>query len=607
MLSGPGWGVLRCAAGTGFPTVVTNELTQSAGIFQIVVDPSFAFLFSPTPGNYSYYPGYSPASGTLTSPMLYQYQTWIGSSVKHVRNTGSPSYFPAQVGDTTKTPFALPYPPQRTIANYVQYAYIPPPFSTAASGAGGVDEIFTEIQGLNMVGVAGGSTGASNSPACSDPRIPSIPNPVAAALVSVVAGPMAIPNLPSNLRSLGMVQQVTAGSSSDFQAQSFFDMFVQVTLPGISGTGSQIFPGGANAEATLYNDASSPLIVENLVISNLPPTVAYNHTPGSTAVPIKFVTSNPPYWTAGEVLGYLTLAGHGVFSNATTVSVCDRVTGPGGLLDVTLGPVGSPLPGAPVPWLLTTNLFPSPDPSGDTSTYNSSVNTFVDPSTGLTNILDDTASFTTASGTYFVRDLSLYNVIYSSFLQPPLPNNPSYFTTTYSDLNLQLSSTNIYGTSDFFTVGGQTSEPLTLLITNNGTISSTTVYATALEQVDVDLGGVILRVNNSLGQHTIKPDPRGYRVSSYFDLSLQLSDDGGGTWASAAHTMRVQSIMPPAAPNSIFASKSGTNIVLQWQGSQFTLQSTTNLLVPFTDIGESSIAQYTLPMTGKAGFFRLRQ
>ena len=338
LLFGPGWGVQRCAAGTGFPTSPTNEMTISAAAFQIVVDPSFAFLFAPLPTYSTYYPGYSPASGVLTSPMLLQVQTlsptWIGTSASHVRDTNnSLTYFPAAVGDPTKPPF----PPSGTITNYGQYALIPPPFDTAPSGPPGVgvDEIFTEILDLNLIGQTSGSTGVSNGPTCIDPRMPPEP-PVG--IVSVVAGPMHIPNLPPNLRSIGIVQQITPGSPTDpdFPAQSFFDVFVRVTLPQIlPGNGSANFPIGG---AVLYNDASEPLIVENLSVSNLPPTVVYTHSAQSTAVPVKFLTSNPPYWAAGEVLGYLTLAGHGVFSNATTVTVCDRVTGPGGLLDQTLGP-----------------------------------------------------------------------------------------------------------------------------------------------------------------------------------------------------------------------------------------------------------------------------
>lgn len=605
ILSGPGWGVQRCAAaGTGFPVASTNEPTQSAGVFKIVVDPSFASLFSPTPGYNSYYPGYSPASGVLTSPMLYQYQTWIGSSKKHVRNTNSPTYFPAQVGTNLYYPNISSY-----VTNYAQYAFIPPPFDTAQSGPGGVDEVFTEIQDLNMVGQAGGSTGVSNSACAADPRIPSIPNPTAAALVSVMAGPVAIPNLPSNLRSFGIVQQVTAGSSSDFQAQSFFDMFVRVTLPGITGTGSTNFPGGVNAQATLYNDASSPLIVENLAISNLPPTVAYNHSPGSTAVPIKFLTSNPPYWTAGEVLGYLTLAGHGVFSNAVTVSVCDRVTGPGGLLDLTLGTNGAPLPGAPVPWLRTDNSFPTPN-----SSYNSSVNTYVDPASGITNVQDDAVSFTTGSGTYSLRDFSLGSL--NGSITPPLLNNASTYSATSVPLSLMVSNFDLYGDSDFHPSFGDS--PVTMLITNGGPSGSTTRYATELQSMDYYLdNGLRLRespTRPSLGKHTIQPDPRGFRVSSIYDVNLQLSDNDGATWADASRPLRVEASMPPAAPNSIYVTQTGTNAVLQWQGN-FALQSTEDLQLPFTDVNVGGVVggkpvttgPYTNGMSGRAKFFRLRQ
>ncbi|MGB8370162.1 MAG: hypothetical protein WCF71_12805 [Verrucomicrobiia bacterium] len=602
VLLGPGWGVPRCAAGVGFPTAVTNEVTMSAAVFQLVIDPGFTNLFYPVSSS-TFYPGYSPASGVLTSPMLFQYPTWIGTSVSHVRNTSSPGYFPATVGDST----ASPNPPAATIANYAQFALIPPPFSTAPSGPAGVgvDEIFTEIEDLDMIGISSGSTGLSNS-VCTDPRMPPEP-PVG--MVVVAAGPLAIPGLPQNLRSIGIVQQITpgGGATSDFPAQSFYDVFVEVTLPQLPLNGSMNFPSGG---AVLYNDASDPLIVQNLSISNLPPTVAYTHSAQSTAVPVKFLTSNPPYWTAGDVLGYLTLAGHGVFSNATTVTVCDRVTDPGGLLDVTLGPVGSPLPGAPIPWLRPTNLFPMPDTSGGIySTYNSSVNTFVDPSTGLTNILDDTVSFTTASGTYFVRDLSLpfTGIAGNPWIQPPQPNNPSSLSVEDNFVTIALSSTNYYGTSDYYSVS--TSATSTLLITNTGTSGNTTSYATELEQTDFPITGyIVIRVNTSPGQYTIKPDPRGYRVSSYFDLNLQLTDDGGETWADASHTLRVQPIMPPAAPNSIFVTGSTkTNVTLNWQNS-FTLQSAPTVTGPYTDLTPSAVSgPFPVTISSSQQYFRLRQ
>jgi hypothetical protein len=592
VLLGPGWGVQRCVAGTGFPTAVTNEVTMSAAVFQIVVDPAFTNLFYPV-GSSTYYPGYSPASGVLTSPMLFQYPTWIGTSVSHIRNTNSPGYFPATVGDST----ASPNPPAATIANYAQFALIPPPFSTAPSGPAGVgvDETFTEIEDLDMIGISSGSTGLSNS-VCTDPRMPPEP-PVG--MVVVAAGPLAIPGLPQNLRSIGIVQQITpgGGAASDFPAQSFYDMFVEVTLPTVPGNGSINFP---MSEAVLYNDASDPLIVQNLSISNLPPTVAYTHSAQSTAVPIKFLTSNPPYWTAGDVLGYLTLAGHGVFSNATTVTVCDRVTGSGGLLDVTLGPVGSPLPGAPLPWLRQTNSFPTPG-----SSYNSFENTFVDPSTGNTNVLDDTISFTVGTQPIYIRDLSLGSLGNSTAL--PAAGNSQTYTSSSATASFQISPDGV-NFSPAALSGSSTIE----VYNTNGVSGNTTTYSMQMTQLTASgaAGSYFLRVSptlSTLGQHTVAPDPRGYRVSSFFDVFTELSPDNV-TWYPANRSIRVQASMPPAAPNSIFViGLSKTNVVLNWQNS-FTLQSTPGLLVPFTDVaGPVTTGPYTNVTSGSTMFFRLRQ
>jgi hypothetical protein len=64
--------------------------------------------------------------------------------------------------------------------------------------------------------------------------------------------------------------------------------------------------------------------------------------------------------------------------------------------------------------------------------------------------------------------------------------------------------------------------------------------------------------------------------------------------------------MPPAVPGSIFASPVGTNVVVQWQNN-FTLQSTTDLGLPFTDVkGPVTSGSYTNPVTGGVKYFRLR-
>ena len=200
-----------------------------------------------------------------------------------------------------------------------------------------------------------------------------------------------------------MVQQITNGAPSDFPAQSFFDIFVEVTMPRVPGTVANTdFPA---AGAVLYNDASDPLFIENLSLTNLPPEATYIHG-NTTAVPIRFRDSNPPYWAAGDVLGYLTLAGHGVFTNMVTAQLpCAAATATGGLLDQTLGPVGSPIPMPPIPWLRPTNTFPTPGTG-----YGSMVNRPVD-STGLPTFLDDTVSFAVPTWAWFISAMSASAVL----------------------------------------------------------------------------------------------------------------------------------------------------------------------------------------------------
>jgi hypothetical protein len=599
LLLGPGGGVQRCAAGTGFPTSAGDESTFSIGVFQLNVDPAFAYLFAPAPTYSIYYAGFSASSGILTGPFMFDGNTVIGVSAKHVRPATS---FPIAAG--TAAGYSPASPTYANINGYGDYALIPPPFASAPSG---VDEIFTEIEQLNLTGYF---VNTNVSAGCSDPRVPTITSATMGQLVSVVAGPIEIPGLPDNLRCIGMVQQITNGATDDFSAQSFFDIFVQVTLPGMPGTASYTdFPlVGGVPEAVLYNDASDPLLIENLDVSNLPPTVTYVHG-HTTAEPVKFLTSNPPYWSADEVLGYLTLAGHGVFTNVTTSKApCAAAIAPGGLLDLTLGPMGSPLPSPPVPWLRPANTFPSSN-----SSYSSVVNTTVDSTTGATNVLDDTVSFSPVAGnSYTLSDLSLGSL--SNAIAPPsLGNNTSYAADSVP-LTFQASSSAF---SDSKLHSGSASSSVTMVITNNGASGSTTLYATALQQgywvLTVRKSGVeglLLQLNPtnaSLGQHTIAPDPRGYRVSSYFDVFLQLSDDGGNTWANANRSIRLYASMPPAAPSSLYFNQVGNNVVLQWQNA-FPLQSATNLQGPFIDLpGPVTTGPYTNAFTSSQQYFRLRQ
>jgi hypothetical protein len=598
-LFGPGWSVPRCAAG-GFPTTATNGSTFSIGVVQIVVDPNFAFLFAPS-NSFSYYPGYAgPASGILTGPVMFDGNTMIGESSNQV--VGSEA-FPAAVGTPGQYPAGTTY---SNILGYADYALIPSQFVTVPNGGvvpTGVHAIFTEIEQMDLVGYV--PLNPSNAP-CSDPRVPT-PSSGSTGQgggpqINVQAGPGAMgigSSLPMNRRSIGMVQQITNGAASDFPAQSFFDIYVEVNLPQVPGTAANYdFPTNG---AVLYNDTSDPLLIENFDLTNLPPTATYVHG-NTTAVPIRFKYSNPPYWAAGDVLGYLTLAGHGVFTNVVTASApCAAATAPGGLLDQVLGPVGSPIPPPPVPWLRPTNSFPTPG-----SGYNSVENTFVDPSTDVTNINDDTVSFAVGTQPIYIRDLSLGNLGNSAAL--PAGGNSQPYNSSSATVNFQVSQNGV----DFYPA--VLSGPTAIEVYNtNGISGSTTTYSLQMTQLTASgtwVGGnVYLRESPTLptlGKHTVAPDPRGYRVSSFFDVFLELSTDNVH-WYPANRSMRVLASMPPAAPGSIFASQIGTTVVVQWQNN-FTLQSTPSLQIPFTDVsGPVTSGSYTNPISGNAMFFRLRQ
>jgi hypothetical protein len=244
-LAGP---LARCRAGTGFPLAATNGTTFSIGVFEVIVDPSFAFLFAPSNSS-SYYPGYAgPASGILTSPVMFDGNTMIGESV-HTK-VGS-EVFPTAAGTPNQYPANSTY---SNILGYTDYAFIPPQFVTVPNGGVvpvGVDTIFTEIEQLDLLGYAD-----TNGNSCSDPRVPnphSSPTGQGGGVpVTVKAGPGAFGitnNLPLNRRSIGIVQQTTG--AGDFPAQSFFDVFVEVTLPQVPYTmSSSNFPA---AGAVLYN------------------------------------------------------------------------------------------------------------------------------------------------------------------------------------------------------------------------------------------------------------------------------------------------------------------------------------------------------------------
>ena len=194
------------------------------------------------------YPGYDGTS-KLDSPDLYDPNTVVGRSPYHLDGDAT-DIGGASVGTAG------------TIISDSDFSLVPPGFE----GPAGSREVHTEIRELSL------TLGA----------------------IAVRAGIDA----PDQPISPGEVESQDPTGSLDFPADSFFDVFVEVDLPAAAS-----FPGG-----TLFN--SDPLLVENTNVTILPPKVVYRHG-NSSAVPLYFKSDHLPEWGAGDLFGWLTLAGHG--------------------------------------------------------------------------------------------------------------------------------------------------------------------------------------------------------------------------------------------------------------------------------------------------------
>lgn len=229
-----------------------TDTTQSLGQFSIVVNPAFSAAVQ---ANYPSY--YNVATNIFTSPLLYDPTTMIDRS--NTTTVGSPAY-------NAGLPVGSPTNGSVTPAALAAYGY-PAGYTPAANE----DTVFTQINTFNL---ASGGFG-------------------------VLAGAAAQAAVPGTPNSIGEVVSNATGANigqpaSDFPAKSFFDIFVDVEVPGLGGS--------------LTN--SSPLYVENPAITSFPPVVIYTHG-NSSAVPLELGAGNVFGEPAGTVFGLMTLAGHG--------------------------------------------------------------------------------------------------------------------------------------------------------------------------------------------------------------------------------------------------------------------------------------------------------
>jgi len=641
----PGVSVQRSLAQPNFPLnpsgnttaslYQADESTFSIGVVQVQVNTNFAWLMAPTNPSGTYYPGYSPSSGILTTPVMYDTLTMIGSSALEDwisgPNTLIPFAYPVKVGSPNAGGFATLFPNMSSIGGGDYYS-IPDGFAGSGNPnpTAGYQMINTEIEMFDL------ECGTGEFSCGTDVRVPG----PSVTLDMVTAGPEAGGGQPglggwadSNLpdltrRSIGMVEQQS--TSPGIVAKSFFNIYVQVNLPSVTQTYSDTaFPGPDTVPpsvpvwtgaypytfglAQLYNDYQDPLVITNLNVTNLPPGVVYIHGE-TTAVPLLFQYANPPFWNANDTFGWITLAGHGVFgcsNNGTSGqpgSNCCASANTTAFLDTTLGTIGNPKLPMAVAYSRTNSAFPTPN-----MTLNSIVNTVV--SGGATNVLDASVSFN--SGSVAIRDLTLG--FFSNSIALPAP----HATVTYNATNVPLQF-QIFESGAWFPATG-TTNALTLVISNNGTaslnlfytnpppVTNYTIYLTSFGSRSTWAGGPVFLQqdpgNPSIGQHTIRKTSTGWAVSTYLDVNVQESGNAS-TYFSASGPLRLLPSSPPAtvAPPPLVAHVlNNTNIVLVWPGGA-TVQSATKLTGSnvWTSITSSNtFGPYTVPLGAGQKFFRL--
>jgi hypothetical protein len=538
----------RCAAQI-FPAQ-GDDTTFSIGIFRLMIAPAFRPLLAPAVGTNGY-PGYRSSDGRLTSPMMFDPATTIGRSSRHDR---------LLVGSV---PVGIP---SMGNVGYADYPAIP--FLWAAAPAP-TEEILTQIRSFALV-----SESRVDQCPTNDPRVPQIP----LSWLMVKAGPAQ----GVTRKSLGMVQEDVAGGAAlgaanpDFPARSFFDIFVEVNLPQVLSTYSiTAFPGTG---AALYNDI--PLIITNLNLTTLPPSVVYIHGE-TTAVPLKFKVANPPFWNADDVFGYLVLAGHGTFTNDCNSEAA--------LVNAVLGPLGTSNPEMAVEWPVPGNLCPTPG-----TTYDSVKD-------------DDVIKFTIlGAGTIRTRNF-VHGNLGNPIVPPPLNGTSAYQSpNTFVTLELSLDGQTW--------IPAQASGGVQTRITHKSDTGSTGFFETEMLALSLNgngpFGPFMIRespTKQSLGKHTLRSSTQGFLVSSFFDVFLELSTDGGQSWIPADRSIRVQVGNPPCGALGAHpvVTKSGNSVIVSWSDPTYRLQYSDSLTsTGWTDLaGATSPA--TFPVNNAPLYFRL--
>jgi hypothetical protein len=605
-----------------FPGAPMNEpAMQSAGVFQITLTaPNMIALMNPDASHVLQYVGWDPIGFTVTSPVLYDPETRIAVSGVHQREvTGTPTYFPVTVGVPLGPP---PTPPlsQDVIGTstpgphqyYNDYVYPTTlsdgfDFQTIYAAGGGPNEVLTEIQAFSLspLGICGGN---SNSPAP-----PQLPPPDSWSNLGIALVRAGYDNSYNGgggnylKKSIGMVQSTyhpgtgSPDSVHDFPtvggADSFFDIYVEVTLPPIPNSVSEFaFPvTGAILTNTL------PLIITATDLSGFPPSVVYTHTgapDNQFTVPLKFKDTSlknipgttTPYYSAGDTFGTIVLAGHGL------LDPCAKANNLEIFVNAVFGPPEQLAPRGVVGRHFSNALFPSTD-----SLYVSA------PGTNFGGRSVDAVLFTNGATVLRARSFRV-----SSFANPislPPANSSVIYTNTNTVVTFDISTDN----TNFISASG--AGQMQVLIVNSNSPAGNTRYFTELLALDVSgssgSGQFALRespTKASPGKHIVEDDGSGnFTIGGYFDASLEYSFNTGITYKPGSRPIRLEQIVSTACgpPGPLAAAFSGpSSVIISWSGSTFRLQGTVSLSSPnWVDIpGASPI---TVSPSGAYHFYRL--
>lgn len=619
-LLGMAWG-FRAAA--QFPSAPENEHTNSLGVVRIDTTTStlstyqLSELFGQNDAMYAY-PGWNPPF--LTSPLLIDPDTCIatgGASRRLISsydgNTSYPLGFPQTVGATgvSAPPLSLPLTAD-TITSYSDYGGFLPvsgDFSSLPPINTGPREVLTEIQAINLASSSVCTNGC-------DPRVPCLLSYASGADTTMVRagydniyhGGQAFPTTANIGRSLGMIDsQSSSGlSGNDFPANSFFDIYPEITLPAVNNTVSathNIFTVGNGAVLTT---GPYPLIIEakNLPGPTLPPSVVYIHQTTDFGVDLIFRDTGPtdpntgqPYWSAGDVLGTIVLAGH----NPGVVNPCAKSSVVSDFLDAVLGPVGQLAPTAVLGLLYDNDNFP---PSSSSS-YASTAGTNFDGSS------IDSVQFTNGVTTLYVRDFNFDS--FSSPIALPAFGSSVTYSNTNTAVSLQLSTDGL----NFFSGSATGAVQILIVNTNPPTAPSKTYYyaeLTSFSGAGSSLAGsfkfresptkaspglLIVQTNNAAGN---------FKIGGYLNTSFEWSFNGGISYVPANRPIQLKLLSAvncgSVSPKMTIVMVSPGIAQITWDSSNYRLQSSPSLSpAVWTDIPATS--PYIFNVSSSTTYYRL--